>query len=66
MGSMNQRQMQFSKRMLMVLTPIGLLIGLNEAWRLAGGLVAIIAGQMLLLGCAAAVVVMKIREEKGK
>lgn len=66
MGPMNLRQMQFSKKMLMVLTPIGMMIGLMEAWRLAGGLVAIIAGQMLLLGCAAAAVVMKIREEKNK
>lgn len=63
---MNLRQMQFSKRLMLVITPIGMIIGVVEAWRLAGGLVAIVAAQLLLLSLAAAALVAKIREEKNR
>lgn len=63
---MKSKPMTFSRRLIIGMTPIGMAIGLMEGWRLAGGLVAIIAFQMILLGCAAAAVVMKIREEKSK
>ena len=59
----NQRQMKFSTRLLMVITPVGLVIGLVEAWRLAGGLVAIIAAQLILMGLAAVALVRHIRKE---
>ena len=59
-------RMKFSSRMLMVTTPIGVVIGLHEAWRLAGGLVVLMAVQMLVLGgIAVAVVRMVRRESKG-
>lgn len=56
--------MAFSRRLLMVTTPLGVVIGLHEAWRLAGGLVVLVAAQILLLGIAAAALVRRIREEK--
>ena len=59
-------RMKFSSRMLMVTTPVGVVIGLHEAWRLAGGLVVLMAVQMLVLGgIAVAVVRMVRRESKG-
>lgn len=62
----NQRQMKFSTRMLMGLTPIALAIGVTEAWRLAGGLVTIIGVQIILMGLAAWALVRRIREERNK
>jgi SNF family Na+-dependent transporter len=59
-------RMKFSSRLLMVTTPIGVAIGLHEAWRLAGGLVLLMAVQMLVLGgIAVALVRMVRRESKG-
>jgi hypothetical protein len=55
--------MKFSTRLLMVITPLGLVIGLHEAWRLAGGLVALVAMQVFLFTVAAVMVVRRIREE---
>jgi len=59
----NQRQMKFSTRMLMVLTPVGVLIGLYEAWHLAGGLVVLLAAQILVMAAAATALVRTIRRE---
>lgn len=56
--------MLFSRRLLLVTTPIGLVIGLHEAWRLAGGLVVLLAAQILLFGLATLALVRRIREEK--
>ncbi len=42
--------MKFSNRVLMVITPLGVAIGLYEAWHLAGWLVALMAAQFLILG----------------
>ena len=56
-------RMKFSSRMLMVTTPIGVVIGLHEAWRLAGGLVVLMAVQMLVLGGIAVAVVRMVRRE---
>jgi predicted MFS family arabinose efflux permease len=58
-------QMKFSSRMLMVITPIGVAIGLYEAWRLAGWLVALMAVQMLVL-VAVAVFVVRIARRESK
>jgi SNF family Na+-dependent transporter len=55
--------MKFSSRMLMVITPVGVAIGLHEAWRLAGGLVLLMAIQMLVLGGIAVAVVRMVRRE---
>lgn len=54
---------RFFKILLLVITPLGLLIGLHEAWRLAGGLVFLVAAQILLMGVAATAVVRMIRRE---
>jgi SNF family Na+-dependent transporter len=55
--------MKFSSRLLMVITPVGVAIGLHEAWRLAGGLVLLMAIQMLVLGGIAVAVVRMVRRE---
>lgn len=62
----DQRQMKFSTRMLMVITPIGAALGIYEAWHLAGGLVAIVAGQLLLMSLAGVALVGRIRQERQK
>lgn len=54
---------RFFKILLLVMTPVGLAIGLHEAWRLAGGLVFLVAAQILLLGICATAVVRMIRRE---
>lgn len=59
------RNMRFSTVLLLVLTPIGLVIGLHEAWRLAGGLVVLMAAQLLVLSLVAVSVVRTIRRESG-
>jgi hypothetical protein len=58
------RQMMFSKTLLLVITPVGVIIGLHEAWRLAGGLVVLVAAQVLLLALAGVALVRRIREEE--
>jgi RsiW-degrading membrane proteinase PrsW (M82 family) len=57
------RNMRFSTILLLVMTPIGLAIGLHEAWRLAGGLVVLLAAQVLVLLLVAVSVVRTIRRE---
>ena len=56
-------RMKFSSRMLMIITPLGVAIGLHEAWRLAGGLALLMAVQMLVLGGIAVAVVRMVRRE---
>jgi SNF family Na+-dependent transporter len=55
--------MKFSSRLLMVITPVGVAIGLYEAWRLAGGLVLLMAVQVLILGLIGVALVRTIRRE---
>jgi hypothetical protein len=57
------RQMKFSTRLLMVTTPVGVLVGLYEAWQLAGGLAILVGAQILVMGAAAVALVRKVREE---
>jgi hypothetical protein len=57
------RNMRFSSVMLMVLTPVGVAIGLHEAWRLAGGLVVLMAAQLLVLSLVAVGIVRTVRRE---
>jgi len=55
--------MKFSRRMLVAITPVGVAIGLYEAWHLAGGLVLLMAAQIALLTAALVGVVRVIRRE---
>jgi hypothetical protein len=54
---------RFSRRLLMVITPLGVAIGLFEAWHLAGGLVFLMALQMLVLTLVGVALVRRIRKE---
>jgi hypothetical protein len=56
--------MRIGKPLLLVLTPIGVVVGLIEGYRLAGGLVVLMAAMLLIVGIAAATVVMTIRRER--
>ena len=56
--------MKIAKPMLLVSTPIGVALGLFEAYRLAGGLVVLMAAMLGLIGVAAGSVVMTVRREQ--
>lgn len=56
--------MKIAKPLLLVTTPIGLAIGLYEGWRLAGGLVVIMAALICVIGVAMASVVLTIWRER--
>jgi len=58
--------MKIAKPLLLVTTPIGLAIGLYEGWRLAGGLVLIMAALMGVIGVAIGSVVYTIRRERAE
>jgi hypothetical protein len=55
---------KIAKPLLLVTTPIGLAIGLYEGYRLAGGLVFLMAAMMAVIGVAMGSVVMTIRRER--
>jgi hypothetical protein len=54
---------RFSRRMLVALTPVGVGIGLYEAWQLAGGLVVLMAAQIAILTAVAVALVRVVRRE---
>ena len=56
--------MRIAKPILLVSTPIGLGLGLYEAYRLAGGLVLLMAAMVATLSAAMGSVVMTIRRER--
>jgi predicted MFS family arabinose efflux permease len=56
--------MRVAKPLLLIATPIGVAYGLYEGWRLAGGLVFIMAAMLAVIGFAIGSVVMTIRKEK--
>jgi hypothetical protein len=56
--------MKIAKPLLLVTTPIGVAYGLYEGWRLAGGLVLIMAAMIAVIGVAVGSIVMTIRKEK--
>jgi hypothetical protein len=56
--------MRIAKPLLLVITPIGVAIGLYEAWRLAGGLVFLMACLIAVIGVAMGSVIMTIRKER--
>ena len=56
--------MRIAKPLLLVSTPVGVAWGLLEAYRLAGGLVILMAAMIGTLAAAAATVVATIRRER--
>jgi hypothetical protein len=56
--------MNIAKPLLLVSTPLGVAWGLLEAYRLAGGLVILMAAMIGTLAAAAGTVVAAIRREK--
>jgi hypothetical protein len=56
--------MRIAKPLLLVSTPLGIVSGLIEAYRMIGGLAILMFAMMGLLGVAAASVVFTIRREK--
>jgi hypothetical protein len=54
---------RIAKPLLLVTTPLGLLIGLEEAYRLAGGLVVLLAALIGMFGIAILGVVRVVRRE---
>jgi predicted MFS family arabinose efflux permease len=55
---------KIGKPLLLITTPIGLAIGLYEGWRLAGGLVFVMAAFIGFLGFAFLTIVLTIRRER--
>ena len=58
------QRMRIAKPLLLVSTPLGIVTGLFEAYRLVGGLAVLMFAMMALLGVAAAGIVLTIRKEK--
>jgi len=56
--------MKIAKPLLLVSTPLGIVTGLIEAYRMVGGLAILMFAMMAMLGVAAASVVFTIRKEK--
>jgi hypothetical protein len=60
------REMRFSRRMLVAITPVGVGMGLYEAWHLAGGLVFLMAFQILILTGVVVGLVRTVRREAAR
>jgi len=56
--------MRIAKPMLLVTTPIGLIFGIYEGFRLAGGLAFLMIALVSLISVAMATVVATVRREK--
>jgi predicted MFS family arabinose efflux permease len=56
--------MKIAKPLLLITTPVGLALGLYEGWRLAGGLVFLMAAMVGVFGIAMASIVRTIRRER--
>jgi predicted exporter len=56
--------MKIAKPLLLVSTPLGIVTGLIEAYRLVGGLAILMFAMMAMLGVAAAGIVYTIRKEQ--
>jgi hypothetical protein len=63
-GRLELPAMRIAKPLLLVSTPLGIVTGLIEAYRLVGGLALLMFAMMGMLGIAAAGIVMIIRKEK--
>jgi len=55
--------MRIAKPLLLVSTPLGMVTGLIEAYRMVGGLALVMFAMMGVLGAAAGSVIMTIRRE---
>jgi hypothetical protein len=55
--------MRIAKPILLVSTPLGIVTGLIEAYRMVGGLVIVMFAMMSVLGAAFAGIVLTIRKE---
>jgi hypothetical protein len=55
---------RIGKPILYVVTPLGLAIGLEEAWRLTGGLVILFVALVGFFGVGIATIVATVRREK--
>lgn len=58
--------MKIGKPLLLITTPIGVIGGLHEAHRLAGGLVFLMVAMLMVVSVAMGSVVMTIRREKAE
>ena len=56
--------MRIGKPVLYVVTPLGVAIGLEEAWRLTGGLVVLFIALVGLFGVGIASIVSTVRREE--
>jgi hypothetical protein len=56
--------MRIAKPLLLIATPLGLLGGLYEAWRLAGGLVFLLVALLGMMTMAVSMLVLTIRREQ--
>lgn len=56
--------MRIAKPLLLITTPIGMIGGVHEAFRSAGGLAFLMIAMMLMVGAAFAMLVMTIRKER--
>ncbi|MFO7278304.1 MAG: hypothetical protein DIU56_014840 [Pseudomonadota bacterium] len=56
--------MRIAKPLLLVATPIGVLAGLYEGYRVAGGLVILMAALLIFVSAAIGMVVLTIRREQ--
>jgi hypothetical protein len=56
--------MRIAKPLLLITTPIGLIGGVHEAFRLAGGLAFIMIALILIVGAAIGMLVLTIRKEE--
>lgn len=59
-----RERMKIAKPILLVSTPVGVVLGLYEGYRLAGGLVVLMAAMLALVSIAAATVISTIRREQ--
>jgi predicted MFS family arabinose efflux permease len=59
-----REHMRIAKPILLVSTPIGVVLGLYEGYRLAGGLVVLMAAMLGLVSIAAVSVIGTIRREQ--
>ena len=58
--------MKIAKPMLLVTTPIGVVLGIYEGFRLAGGLVFLMIALLSVIGIAMGTVVATVRREKAE
>lgn len=64
MGGVSSPPMRIAKPLLLVTTPIGVVIGIYEAFRLAGGLAFLMIALVTFIAIAMGTVVMTIRRER--